>query len=116
MASFGVRTLYVQAARYDHPADVVEPDLLQPLIDRAHANGMARRRVVPADARPTPPPISRRTIAMAALPIDGIGIDIESRDVADAAERNARLVAALGRPAAPACPARCSRPSSCRRS
>ena len=92
MASLGVRTLYVQASRYDHPVDVVDWDLLQPIIDRAHANGM---RVV-AWYLPTltdPAADLRRTLAMAALPVDGIGIDIESRDVADVAERNARLLA-----------------------
>lgn len=92
MAALGVRTLYVQAARWDHPADIVDLDLLQPIIDRAHANGM---RVV-GWYLPTlvdPAADLRRTLAMAALPIDGIGIDIESRDVVDVAERNARLLA-----------------------
>lgn len=92
MASLGVRTLYIQASRYDHPADVVDLDLLQPLIDRAHARGMA----VVGWYLPTltdPAADLRRTLAMAALGIDGIGIDIESRAVADVADRNARLVA-----------------------
>lgn len=92
MAAFGVRTLYVQAARWDHPADIVDLDLLQPIIDRAHADGMQ----VVAWYLPTlvdPVADLRRTLAMATLPVDGIGIDIESRDVADPAERNARLLA-----------------------
>ena len=92
MASFGVRTLYVQVSRYDHPADVVDLDLLQPIIDRAHANGM---RVVGWYLPTLTDPAAdlRRTMAMAALSIDGIGIDIESREVVDVTERNARLIA-----------------------
>jgi hypothetical protein len=92
MASLGVRTLYVQVSRYDHPADVVDADLLVPILDRARALGM---RVVGWYLPTLTDPAAdlRRTMAMAALPLDGIGIDIESRDVADVHERNARLVA-----------------------
>jgi len=91
MADLGVRTLYVQAARDDHPADIVDLDLLAPLLERARERGM---RVV-AWYLPTltdPQADLRRLLAMAALPVDGIGVDIESRDVVDLAERNARLV------------------------
>lgn len=92
MAGLGVRTLYIQISRYDHPADVVDLDLLQPIIDRAHARGVA----VVGWYLPTltdPAADLRRILAMASLPIEGVGIDIESRDVQPVAERNARLIA-----------------------
>lgn len=92
MADLGVRTIYIQISRYDHPADVVDLDLLQPIIDRAHARGVA----VVGWYLPTltdPAADLRRILAMASLPIEGVGIDIESRDVQPVAERNARLVA-----------------------
>ena len=91
MASLGVRTLFIQAARWDHPADIVDQDLLEPIIDRAHELGLS----VVAWYLPTltdPAADLRRTMAVAALDIDGLGIDIESREVVDVADRNARLL------------------------
>jgi hypothetical protein len=92
MASLGVRTLYVQVSRYDHPVDVVDQDLLDPILARARELGM---RIV-GWYLPTLTDVDadlRRTLAMASRPLDGIGIDIESRDVVDVADRNARLIA-----------------------
>jgi hypothetical protein len=92
MAAHGVRTLYIQVARYDHPADIVDQDLLEPITDRAHELGLA----VVGWYLPTltdPDADLRRTLAAAELDLDGLGIDIEARDVADVGERNARLVA-----------------------
>ncbi|MGH9137451.1 MAG: hypothetical protein ACRD0G_10450, partial [Acidimicrobiales bacterium] len=76
MAGLGVRTLYIQASKHDSPTPVLEPELLIPLIDRAHAVGM---RVVAwylpglydhgSDLQ--------RLLAIAELPIDGLGVDIE---------------------------------------
>src|SRR5207245_4143860 len=69
----------------------VDPDLLMPIISRAHADGM---RIVGwylptltdqgADLR--------RLLAVANLPIEGLAVDIGSRDVSDVNERNRRLV------------------------
>lgn len=92
MADLGVRTLFVQVARHDHPADLVDQDLLDPIIARARDRGL---RVV-AWYLPTfedPAADLRRSLAAAALPVDGLAIDIESRKLDDVAERNRRLVA-----------------------
>lgn len=91
MADLGVQSLYVQAARHDSASDVQEPERLMPLIDRAHARGM---RVV-VWYLPTFEDVAkdlRRLLAIARLPVEGVAVDIESRVVADAAERSRRLV------------------------
>lgn len=92
MVAAGVQTLYLQASKHDSPTDVLEPDLLQAIIDAAHRRGL---RVVVwylptlldtgADLR--------RLKAVAGLRnTDGIAVDIEARNLPDVAERNRRLV------------------------
>ena len=91
MADLGVQTIYIQTAHRRSAADVIEPDRLDELIDRAHARDMA----VVAWYLPTLEDVEvdlRRLLAAARLPIDGLGVDIESRDVADPAERTRRLL------------------------
>lgn len=91
MASAGVRTLYFQPARWDGPPGILEPERAMAFIERAHAHGMA----VVGWYLPTFEDLDadRRQIdAIAALPIEGLGIDIESTAVDDEAERNRRLV------------------------
>jgi hypothetical protein len=91
MASLGVQTVYVQATRWDAETPVLEPERLLALIQRARADGM---RVV-AWYLPDlgdPNDDMQRLAAIAALPIDGLAIDIESRKVADVADRNQRLL------------------------
>jgi hypothetical protein len=91
MAELGIQTLYIQTAHRRSMADVIEPDRLIAFIDRAHARGMA----VVAWYLPTLEDVSvdlRRLLAAAQLPIDGLGVDIESRAVADPAERTRRLL------------------------
>ena len=91
MADLGVQTLYVQAARHDSPSDVQEPDRLLPIIERARARGI---RVV-AWYLPSLEDVNRdlqRLLAVSALPVESVAVDIESRAVADAAERSRRLV------------------------
>jgi hypothetical protein len=91
MAAVGVRTLYVQAAKWDGPVGVLEPERLLPLIDRAHANGMD----VVVWYLPTladPGADLARLVAIAGLDVEGIGVDIESREVADPVERSRRVV------------------------
>lgn len=91
MAAEGVQTLYIQASKHDAPEDVLERDRLLAIISRAQAKGM---RVV-AWYLPTlvdPPADMRRLLAIAALPVEGLAVDIEARNVTDVAERNRRLV------------------------
>ncbi|HUS61926.1 MAG TPA: hypothetical protein VMY34_06990 [Acidimicrobiales bacterium] len=91
MADLGVQTLYLQASKHDSPSDVLEPDLLDSLIQRAHARGIK----VVAWYLPTLVDTGadlRRLLAIAALPIEGIAVDIEARNVSDVNERNRRLV------------------------
>ena len=91
MAAEGVQTLYIQASRWNSSTDVLEPERLQTIIDRAHQRGIA----VVAWYLPTledPATDLRRILAVAALDVDGVAIDIEARNVGDVAERNRRLI------------------------
>lgn len=91
MADLGIQTLYIQTAHRRSASDVIELERLIPFIDRAHARGMA----VVAWYLPTLEDVSvdlRRLLAAARLPVDGLGVDIESRDVADPGERTRRLL------------------------
>jgi hypothetical protein len=91
MAQAGVQTLFIQTAKKDTPDDINERELLLPIIDRAHARGI---RVV-AWYLPSLEDLDndlRRLLASAALDVDGIAVDIESRIVADVNERNRRLI------------------------
>ncbi len=92
MAELGVQTLYVQTSRWNAPADILEPERLVPLIERARQRGMG----VVAWYLPTfvdPDTDLRRLLAAATLDVDAVAVDIEARDVADHDERNRRLVA-----------------------
>jgi hypothetical protein len=91
MARAGVQTLYVQTSKWDSPTDVLEPERLLPLIERARLNGM---RVV-AWYLPTfedPQRDMARLMAAARLPVDALAVDIESLKLKDVAERNRRLI------------------------
>lgn len=91
MAAQGVQTLFIQTAKHDTPDLISEPELLLPIIERAHLRGM---RVV-AWYLPTFEDNTNdlnRLVASANLDVDGIAVDIESRKVGDSAERSARLI------------------------
>ncbi|MDP8992840.1 MAG: hypothetical protein M3N31_07310 [Actinomycetota bacterium] len=92
MAALGVQTLYIQASKHDAPGDLVEPELLAEWIQRARSRGI---RVV-AWYLPTlvdPARDLARMMAIAGLPVDGLAVDIEAKDVSLLGERNRRLVA-----------------------
>jgi hypothetical protein len=91
MADLGIQTVYIQTAHRRLDADVVEPDRLLPLIQRAHERGMA----VVAWYLPMLEDVGldlRRLVAASNLPVDGLGVDIESLAIADPAERTRRLL------------------------
>ncbi len=91
MVDVGVQTLYIQTGKWDAPTDVLEPDLLLPIIRRAHARGL---RVVAWYLPTLVDPVTdlRRLQAAARLGVEGLAVDIESRDVPDVATRNQRLI------------------------
>jgi hypothetical protein len=91
MADFGVQTLYVQAAKQRSPNDVVDIHLLRPIINRAHQRGVSVI-VWYVPSLEDPALDLRKLLAIARLGVEGVGVDIESRAVADVAERNRRLV------------------------
>jgi hypothetical protein len=91
MARSGVQTLYIQTSKWDAPADVLEPERLMPIIDRARSLGI---RVV-AWYLPTfedPQRDMGRLMAAARLPVDALAVDIESLKFKDVPERNRRLI------------------------
>ena len=91
MAEHGVQTLYIQTSRYTRDEDVLDPPVLLGLINRAHAKGMK----VVGWYLPTHQDLDkdlRRLAAAANLPVDAIGVDIESTAQTDLAERNRQVV------------------------
>lgn len=91
MHHLGVRTIFIQTARYDRPEDVLDRAFLLEIIARAHGHGM----YVVGWYLPTFEDVGadlRRLVAAAQLPLDGLGVDVESRIVPDHATRSQRLV------------------------
>jgi hypothetical protein len=87
----GVQTLYVQTSKWDAPVDVLEPERLLPIIQRARLDHL---RVV-AWYLPTfedPQRDMARLMAASRLPVDALAVDIESLRMKDIAERNRRLI------------------------
>lgn len=100
MATVGVKTLYLQAARAEDPAspgDLVQPGILSAFIQRAHANGIAvvgwylpHLGDLADDMRHLQAMVD---FAPGGRGFDSISLDIEWRNsVPDHAERSARLV------------------------
>jgi hypothetical protein len=93
MAAAGMRTVFIQAARFNVDGDLVEPARLRALIARAHQRVMhvlfwylPGCSDVAAD--------QRRIAAIAALNVDCVALDIEPTSAqTDPAARNANLVA-----------------------
>ena len=91
MAAFGIQTIYIQTAHRRSPADVLDPELLLPIIERAHLHGIAVVAWYLPELIDTTYDLNK-VLAAARLPVDGVGIDIESRAVGDVNERNRRLI------------------------
>ncbi len=99
MAALGVKTLYVQVANPDGaPASqLTDRTELGALLERAHERGIAvvpwflPRLVTPADDVATMKQIVKLRVGGESF--DGIGLDLESSEVADITLRNQRTVA-----------------------
>jgi hypothetical protein len=92
MARSGVQTLYMQTAKWDNPAHVLEPERLRPLMKRAKQLGIE----VVAWYLPTfedPVVDLHRLLEAARIPeVDAVAVDIESLRFPDVAVRNQRLL------------------------
>jgi hypothetical protein len=91
MAQLGVQTLYIQTSKWDSPTDILDQDLLVPIVERARAHGIK----VVGWYLPTLEDPGRdlaRLVAIDRLGLDGVAVDIEARNVADVNERNRRLI------------------------
>jgi hypothetical protein len=99
MAALGVKTLYVQVANPDGaPANqLTDRAELRALLERAHEHDIAvvpwflPRSVTPADDLATMKQIIK--LRVGGEEFDGIGLDLESNEVADIPLRNQRTVA-----------------------
>ncbi len=92
LANSGVQTLYIQTASYRNPAIVLDEALLRRIIGRAHARGMKVVGWYLPQFLDTGIDIKRMS-AMVGLGVDGIGIDIESTDNPNVADRTDKLLA-----------------------
>ncbi len=91
LAAQGVQTVYIQASKWDAPELILEQPRLMAFIDEAHRHGMS----VVGWYLPTfedPGRDLQRMMAIVGLPVDGLAVDIEARNVADHVERNRRVV------------------------
>lgn len=92
MAEAGIETLYIQTSKWDAPTEVLEPERLLPIIQRAEERGIH----VVAWYLPTfenPQADMGKLMAATRLPgVDALAVDIESLKLKDVAERNRRLL------------------------
>ena len=99
LAAAGVKTLYLQAAKDDarSPGDLVNPEILGPMLNRAHLRGikvvawyLPKFYDLDSDMRRF---LAMRDFRANGEGFDGIGNDIEwTKDVPNHAERNLRLI------------------------
>ena len=99
LAAAGVKTLYLQGAKDDirSPGDLVNPEILGPMLNRAHARGikvvawyLPKFYDLDSDMRRF---LAMRDFRANGEGFDGIGNDIEwTRDVPNHAERSVRLI------------------------
>lgn len=91
LAANGVQTLYIQPSTFRNPAVVLDEGLLRSIVRRAHARGIKVVGWYLPQFIDTQFDIERIS-AMVGLGLDGIGIDIESTDNPDVADRTRKLV------------------------
>src|SRR3546814_13675385 len=91
MAGVGIQQGVVHVPRHRSADAVSAPERVDSIIDKAHDRGLH----VVAWYLPTlvdPATDLRRLVAASELDVDGLGVDIESVEIADPAERTRRLV------------------------
>src|SRR3546814_14569972 len=103
MAAAGVQTLYLQTGHRTSGADIMEHQRQLDLINRAKAHGMYVVGWYLPMLEDVATDLHRLVAAPTRLPPHGLGVDLESPEVADVAEPHrrlpdlsARLRAALG--------------------
>jgi hypothetical protein len=99
LAAVGIKTVYLQASKDDarSPGDLVNPEILGPMLNRAHARGikvvawyLPKFYDLDSDMRRF---LAMRDFRANGEGFDGIGNDIEwTKDVPNHAERNLRLI------------------------
>ena len=91
MAAAGMTTLYIQSARTSKNDPVSDPARFREFVDAAHAHNMkAVSWYLPQHLDPVKD--LRRVLAPLDYGVDGIGIDVESKDQPDLALRNKRAI------------------------
>lgn len=91
MAAAGMTTLYIQSARTSRAVDVADPERFREFVDASHAHGMdVVSWYLPNHTDPETD--LRRLLAPLEYGVDGIGIDLESKNLADRALRNERAI------------------------
>ncbi|CCM62171.1 MAG: hypothetical protein GX471_10250 [Candidatus Microthrix parvicella] len=91
MSAAGMTTLYIQSAQTSRDEPVSDPDRFTEFVERAHANNMS---VVSWYLPNHTDPLKdlRRVLAPLDFDVDGIGIDLESKNLADRTLRNQRAI------------------------
>jgi len=92
LADAQVQTLFIQTATYRHPAVMLDTWLLRRIIDRAHLRGMRVVGWYLPQFRDGKYDLDR-LLAIGNFGFDGIGVDIESTDNPDVADRTRLLIA-----------------------
>ena len=91
MAAAGMTTLYIQSARTSRAVDVADPERFREFVDASHAHDMdVVSWYLPNHTDPETD--LRRVLAPLDYGVDGIGIDLESKNLADRALRNERAI------------------------
>lgn len=97
MAANGVRTVYLETARFNSEADIINPRTVALALEEAHRLGMRVVAWYPPQLIDVDHDLRRSLAAVRYVSpnghrFDGFGADIERTDVPDVALRNARLV------------------------
>lgn len=91
MSAAGMTTLYIQSARTSRADDVSDPERFREFVDAAHTHDMdVVSWYLPNHTDPATD--LRRVLAPLEYGVDGIGIDLESKNLEDRGLRNERAI------------------------